>query len=84
MQPIRVSITETEQPIRSREIFARNQRENSCWTEPSRDIKKRGLKQRIKNGHNGYRDLEIGINGIQYTSFQLKKCLLYSTKKLAF
>ena len=38
LKPIRVLIVENEQPIRSQETFARNQEDNSYWSEPGRDL----------------------------------------------
>ena len=68
MQPIRVSIEETEQPIRSREILkfcAQSMREFSHGWNPAGRSKTKDSEENQKS-HSGYRDLAIGIRGIQY------------------
>ena len=49
MQPISVSIVETEQPITSKEILKFcGQSENSCLSESRRDVQERRLRRKSK------------------------------------
>ena len=67
MQPIRVSIVETDQPIKGREIlkfFTWSPGELSLVGIQQR-YKKEIIQKKIKSVHSRYRDLEIGIKRIQ-------------------
>jgi len=60
-----VSFAETEEPIRSREIFGATNLK-TLWAKPSRDIQKREKRENQKCPDSGYRDKANGIKGIQH------------------
>ena len=66
MHPIRV----VDCRIRSREILRAKKIKEHLFVGTDQGYPKERIKQKIKNVHNKYRDLAIGVKGIQYKSFQ--------------
>ena len=56
MQPIRVSISEPKQPIRSRDIFSAINEKTLNGGNPLQEYRKQRNKQKMKSVHSGYRD----------------------------
>ena len=69
-EPIKVLLAKTKQPIKSREVFGQPMKELSYWSEPSRDIQKRGLSRKSKVSTV---DVEIKRSGLRVSQKQQNK-----------
>ena len=56
MQSIRVSMADTKQPIRSRDILSAINEKTLNGGNPLQEYRKQRIKQKMKSVHSGYRD----------------------------